>query len=165
MELQRLQAELGRFVRSTIDSSVLAKCSSRIMSPLRGLDVFFGVFRGLTPTATDISPLRGWLGCQIFVLIALSDLKYCLLAMRYQIFVATERKEAILDPQGKATQHALSTLGMNQIGDVRIGKFIRLDVNASSQEEARTIAERSSDELLANPIMETYRIVEIREMA
>ncbi len=99
------------------------------------------------------------------MLIALSDLKYCLSIMRYQIFVATERKEAILDPQGKATQHALSTLGMSQVGDVRIGKFIRLDVNASSQEEARTIAERSSDELLANPIMETYRIVEIREMA
>ena len=85
--------------------------------------------------------------------------------MHYQIYVATERKEAILDPQGKATQHALSSLGMNAVDDVRIGKFIRLDVTASSKDEAMAVAERSSEALLANPIMETFRIVEVREAA
>ncbi|HYM20978.1 MAG TPA: phosphoribosylformylglycinamidine synthase subunit PurS [Candidatus Kapabacteria bacterium] len=83
--------------------------------------------------------------------------------MHYQVYVATERKEAILDPQGKATQHALASLGMSGVNDVRIGKFIRLDVSAGSKDEAVKIAERSSGELLANPIMETFRIVEVKE--
>ncbi|MBS1902730.1 MAG: phosphoribosylformylglycinamidine synthase subunit PurS [Bacteroidetes bacterium] len=85
--------------------------------------------------------------------------------MHYQVYVATERKEAILDPQGKATHHALESLGMKEVGDVRIGKFIRLDVNAASKQEAIKVAEKSSHELLANPIMETFRIVEVREVA
>lgn len=85
--------------------------------------------------------------------------------MQYQVFVATERKEAILDPQGKATHHALESLGMNEVGDVRIGKFIRLDVTASTKDEAIRVAEKSSNELLANPIMETFRIVEVREVS
>ncbi len=84
--------------------------------------------------------------------------------MKFHVYVATERKEAILDPQGKATQHALASLGKKEVTDVRIGKFIRIDVTASSKDEAVKIAEASSDELLANPIMETYRIVEVREL-
>ncbi|HET9136744.1 MAG TPA: phosphoribosylformylglycinamidine synthase subunit PurS [Candidatus Kapabacteria bacterium] len=83
--------------------------------------------------------------------------------MQYQVYVATERKEAILDPQGKAAQHALSSLGMKEVADVRIGKFIRIDVTASSKDEAIKLAEKSSHELLANPIMETYRIIEVKE--
>jgi phosphoribosylformylglycinamidine synthase len=83
--------------------------------------------------------------------------------MHYHVYIATERKEAILDPQGKATQHALSSLGMTSVNDVRIGKFIRLDVTASSKDEAILVAEKSSGELLANPIMETFRIIEVKE--
>ena len=83
--------------------------------------------------------------------------------MQYQVYVATERKEAILDPQGKAVQHSLSSLGMNAVSDVRIGKFIRLNVTASSKEEAMQIADQSSHQLLANPIMETFRIIEVKE--
>ena len=61
--------------------------------------------------------------------------------MKYQVYVATERKEAILDPQGKATQHALASLGMKEVGDVRIGKFIRIDVTASTKDEAVKVAQ------------------------
>jgi phosphoribosylformylglycinamidine synthase subunit PurS len=82
--------------------------------------------------------------------------------MNYHVYIATERKEAILDPQGKATQHALSSLGMNAIADARIGKFIRLDVQAGSPEEANAIATKAGEELLANPIMETFRIIETK---
>jgi phosphoribosylformylglycinamidine synthase len=83
--------------------------------------------------------------------------------MHYHVYIATERKEAILDPQGKATHHALDSLGMSQVSDVRIGKFIRLAVDADSENNARMIAEESSRKLLSNPIMETFRIVEIKE--
>jgi len=85
--------------------------------------------------------------------------------MHYHVYIATERKEAILDPQGKATHHALDSLGLSQIDDVRIGKYIRLAVNADSKEKAQSIAEESSRKLLSNPIMETFRIVEINEVA
>ncbi|MFI5263047.1 MAG: phosphoribosylformylglycinamidine synthase subunit PurS [Candidatus Kapaibacterium sp.] len=83
--------------------------------------------------------------------------------MNYHVYIATERKEAILDPQGKATRHALDSLGMSQVSDVRIGKFIRLAVDADSQDKARFIAEESGRKLLSNPIMETFRILEIKE--
>lgn len=83
--------------------------------------------------------------------------------MNYHVYIATERKEAILDPQGKAAHHALDSLGLPEIADVRIGKFIRLAVRADSEEKAKMIAEESSRKLLANPIMETFRIVEIKE--
>ncbi len=83
--------------------------------------------------------------------------------MNYHVYIATERKEAILDPQGKATHHALDSLGISQVNDVRIGKFIRLAVNADSKENAQAIAEESSRKLLSNPIMETFRILEITE--
>ncbi len=85
--------------------------------------------------------------------------------MHYHVYIATERKEAILDPQGKATHHALDSLGMSQVSDVRIGKFIRLGVDADSENKARAIAEESSRKLLSNPIMETFRVVEIKEVS
>ena len=84
--------------------------------------------------------------------------------MHYHVYIATERKEAILDPQGKATHHALDSLGLSQVTDVRIGKYIRLAVNADSKDKAQAIAEESSRKLLSNPIMETFRIVEINEV-
>ena len=85
--------------------------------------------------------------------------------MHYHVYIATERKEAILDPQGKATHHALGSLGLPEVHDVRIGKFIRLAVTADSKEKAQAIAEESSRKLLANPIMETFRVVDIKEAA
>jgi phosphoribosylformylglycinamidine synthase PurS subunit len=83
--------------------------------------------------------------------------------MQYHVYIATERKEAILDPQGKAAHHALDSLGLSQVEDVRIGKFIRLAVDADSEGNAKAIAEESGKKLLANPIMETFRVIEIKE--
>lgn len=64
----------------------------------------------------------------------------------------------LLDPQGKAVLGSLGNLGLNGIGDVRIGKHITLQIEASSPEEARSIAEEASKKLLANPVMEFYEI-------
>jgi len=83
--------------------------------------------------------------------------------MKYFAYIAIERKEAILDPQGKAVEHALSSLGFREIENTRIGKLVRLTVNAASAKAAHDIAESASEKLLANPIMETYSVISVRE--
>lgn len=65
----------------------------------------------------------------------------------------------LLDPQGKAVMGGLSSLGLKNIEDVRIGKHIQLNIEASNKEEAKKIAEDASQKLLANPVMEEYSIV------
>ena len=64
----------------------------------------------------------------------------------------------LLDPQGKAVMTGLGNLGFKNVGNVRIGKNISLEVDASSKEEAQQIAEEASKKLLANPVMEYYEV-------
>ena len=64
----------------------------------------------------------------------------------------------LLDPQGKAVMGGLFNLGLKNIEDVRIGKHIQLNIEASGSEEAKQIAEEASQKLLANPVMEEYTI-------
>ncbi len=64
----------------------------------------------------------------------------------------------LLDPQGKAVMGGLSNLGLKAIQDVRIGKNITLQIEASSADEAKLIAQDASIKLLANPVMEYYEI-------
>ena len=78
--------------------------------------------------------------------------------MKYTVQVKVMPLKELLDPQGKAVMTGLSNLGMKDIEDVRIGKNITLQVEASSQEEAQRIAEEASKKLLANPVMEYYEI-------
>ena len=67
-------------------------------------------------------------------------------------------KNGVLDPQGKAIQGALSGLGIAGVDNVRQGKFIELDVEASSEAEARKSVEAMCDKLLANTVIENYRV-------
>ena len=64
----------------------------------------------------------------------------------------------LLDPQGKAVQSSLQNLDIHSVTDVRIGKHITLQVEAASEEAAKTIAEATCKKLLANPVMEYYEI-------
>ncbi|MEP7254096.1 MAG: phosphoribosylformylglycinamidine synthase subunit PurS [Ginsengibacter sp.] len=64
----------------------------------------------------------------------------------------------LLDPQGKAVMGGLSNLGIKKIDDVRIGKHIQLQIDASDKSDAKTIAEEAAKKLLANPVMEEYTI-------
>ncbi len=64
----------------------------------------------------------------------------------------------LLDPQGKAVLGGLANLGIKNVKDVRIGKHIQLQIEAETQEEARSIAEEASKKLLANPVMEEFTI-------
>jgi phosphoribosylformylglycinamidine synthase subunit PurS len=78
--------------------------------------------------------------------------------MTFNVQVKVMPLKELLDPQGKAVLGGLQNLGLNKIGDVRIGKNISLQVNADSAEEAIKIAEEASKNLLANPVMEHFEI-------
>lgn len=65
-------------------------------------------------------------------------------------------RQSILDPQGKATKHALSELGFDAVEKVRMGKYIELWVNAGSEADARATVEEACKKLLSNPVMEDY---------
>jgi len=67
-------------------------------------------------------------------------------------------KQGVLDPQGKAVQHALSALGFTGVGDVRQGKFIELDIAESDPAKAKAQVEDMCKKLLANTVIENYAI-------
>lgn len=64
----------------------------------------------------------------------------------------------LLDPQGKAVLGGLASLGLQAIEDVRIGKRITLQINATSAENAKSIAQEAAQKLLANAVMEYFEI-------
>lgn len=64
----------------------------------------------------------------------------------------------LLDPQGKAVLGGLANLGIKSVSDVRIGKHIQLNIEASSVEEAKSIAQEAAQKLLANQVMEEFTI-------
>ncbi|PKN14325.1 MAG: phosphoribosylformylglycinamidine synthase [Deltaproteobacteria bacterium HGW-Deltaproteobacteria-24] len=68
-------------------------------------------------------------------------------------------KRGVLDDQGKATHHALDTLGFKEmIKDVRVGKQIILELNSTNQEEAKAEVTKMCEKLLANTVIEDYDI-------
>ncbi len=67
-------------------------------------------------------------------------------------------KTGVLDPQGKAIQNALETLGFSGIESVRQGKFIELDLAETDQAKAQSAVEGMCEKLLANTVIETYKI-------
>ncbi len=76
--------------------------------------------------------------------------------MRYVARIIITLRPSILDPQGKATLQGLRELGYREVQQLRIGKFIEMHVEASSEEVAREIVKDACDRLLANPVMEDY---------
>ena len=68
-------------------------------------------------------------------------------------------RNGVLDPAGKAVEHALNSLGFNNASNVRIGKQIVLDIEAKDKEEARAQLKTMCEELLAKPVIEDYEIV------
>lgn len=65
-------------------------------------------------------------------------------------------RKSILDPQGKAVEHSIQSMGFSSITDTRIGKFVELKIDTSSEEEARLVTDEICRKLLANPVMEDY---------
>ena len=75
--------------------------------------------------------------------------------MRVKIFVSLKR--GVLDPQGKAIERSLHSLGYGEAHDVRMGKYIELDVDSDSCESVVARIREMCDKLLANPVIEDYR--------
>ena len=76
--------------------------------------------------------------------------------MKAKVFVTL--KPSILDPQGKTIAEALHTMGYDTIKSVRQGKYFELDVDAGSADEAEKTVAEVADRLLANPVIESYRV-------
>ena len=76
--------------------------------------------------------------------------------MKARVFVMP--KEGVLDPQGKAIAHAIGTLGFNGVGEVRQGKVIELEFAESDQAKARAQLDEMCKKLLANTVIESYRV-------
>jgi len=74
----------------------------------------------------------------------------------YHSKILVTLRQSILDPQGKAVEHGMHSLGYGLVRNVRIGKFVELDVDAGSREEAETVTKEVSQKLLANPVMEDF---------
>jgi phosphoribosylformylglycinamidine synthase len=64
----------------------------------------------------------------------------------------------VFDPQGKTIADALHSLGYAGVADVRQGKFFELDLGAASAEQARALAAEVADKVLANPVIESFRV-------
>jgi phosphoribosylformylglycinamidine synthase subunit PurS len=65
-------------------------------------------------------------------------------------------KNGVLDPQGKAIQNALASLGFSGVNDVRQGKYIEVDLAETAEAKAREQVEKICKELLANTVIENY---------
>lgn len=76
----------------------------------------------------------------------------------FKVRVYVGYKESVLDPQAEVIEGAMNRLGQGKVSSVKIGKFFDFDVAATHQEEAISIAEKISDQLLANVNMESYQV-------
>jgi phosphoribosylformylglycinamidine synthase len=76
--------------------------------------------------------------------------------MKYEASITVMPLKALLDPQGKAVTSSMKNLGLPEIQNVRIGKHITLEIEASNKEEAQAKVAEACKKLLANPIMEYF---------
>ena len=79
--------------------------------------------------------------------------------MKFKAEIDVMPLDALLDPQGKAVTNSMSNIGLSEIEGVRIGKHIRLFVEAENQANAEQKVDEACKKLLANQIMERYSFV------
>lgn len=75
--------------------------------------------------------------------------------MKAKVYVTL--KKSVLDPQGKTVQHALSSMGFNEVKDVRMGKYIELELGEIPKAQAEQKIKTMCEKLLANTVIEEYR--------
>ena len=86
------------------------------------------------------------------------------MAQTYQAQVYVTLRPSVLDPAGTAVRSGLEHMGYDNVEKVRIGKYIEVSLTADSEETAKQQLDRMCDQLLANPVIENYRI-ELQAMA
>lgn len=75
----------------------------------------------------------------------------------FKAIVYVTLRESVLDPQGNAVHESLHSLGYNEVGEVRIGKYMELEVNSEDQKMAEDRVRDMCEKLLANTVIEDYR--------
>ena len=75
---------------------------------------------------------------------------------RFRCAIHIVPRRGILDPQGKAVADALHSLGFAAVGDVRVGRYVIVETEAASADDARKAVRTMCDKLLANPVTEDY---------
>ena len=83
----------------------------------------------------------------------------------YNVEIRVTPRRGLLDPQGKAVQHALDSLGFAGIEEVRAGKLLVIELEADSSDEAGARATRMCEKLLANPVTEDFAVEVVRAAA
>jgi phosphoribosylformylglycinamidine synthase subunit PurS len=76
--------------------------------------------------------------------------------MRARVYVTL--KPSVFDPQGKTIADALHSLGYGSVADVRQGKYFELDLATTEAAQAKQLAAEVADKVLANPVIESYRV-------
>ena len=76
--------------------------------------------------------------------------------LKARVFVTL--KPSVFDPQGRAITESLHSMGYAGVGDVRQGKYFELELGAGSADAGRALAAEVADKVLANPVIESYRI-------
>lgn len=82
---------------------------------------------------------------------------------RFRVSVNISPRQGILDPQGKAVAEALHSLEFAEVRDVRVGRFVVMQVDASDSAAASQRVREMCDKLLANPVVEDYQIASVEE--
>jgi phosphoribosylformylglycinamidine synthase PurS subunit len=81
--------------------------------------------------------------------------------MRFAVEVLVTLKPGLADPQGRAVEGALPALGWTNVSEVRVGKQIRLVLDAESADAARAQVEAMAERFLSNPVIEDSRVDEV----
>ena len=76
-----------------------------------------------------------------------------------KVKVVVTLKSGVLDPQGKAIQQTLNGMGFSNVKDVRQGKYFDIDIDESDEQKARQSAEEICKKLLANQVIEDFKII------
>jgi phosphoribosylformylglycinamidine synthase PurS subunit len=75
-----------------------------------------------------------------------------------QVKVFVTPRKGILDPQGRAVEGSLKSLGFNGVTSVRVGRYIVIEIDAPSKAAAEALVKQMCEQLLANPNIEDYRV-------
>jgi phosphoribosylformylglycinamidine synthase len=78
--------------------------------------------------------------------------------------VIVSLKGGLLDPQGKAVQEALPTMGWTNVSDVHVGKHVQLTIDAPDEAAARAEVEEIARKLLSNPVIEEFHVLAMEEV-
>ncbi|MBF2027499.1 MAG: phosphoribosylformylglycinamidine synthase subunit PurS [Oscillatoriales cyanobacterium C42_A2020_001] len=86
------------------------------------------------------------------------------MAQQYFAQIYVTLRPSVLDPQGTAVQSGLKHMGYDNVEQVRIGKYVEITLTAESSEDAKSQLDLICDQLLANPVIENYRI-DLKELS